>query len=142
MPLANVDRLKATLGLDVTKQGSDMFQASVFAQNSSMSASPYTSAEMLQAYVNAGLSDLVPRIVESIDQQAAHRQRLEETCTLRGERREDRAQAGALVLAIIGLLGSLYAAYMGVSAWVCGIGIIVSIGGPNAATVLGRILDR
>ncbi len=77
MPVANVDSLKSTLGLDMRKQGSDMFQAAVFAQNSSMSASPYTSAEMLQAYVNAGLSDLVPRIVESIDQQAAHRQRLE-----------------------------------------------------------------
>jgi hypothetical protein len=139
---ANVDSLQSALGLDVTKQAPDTFQAAVFAQNRSMSASPYTSAEMLQAYVSAGFSELVPKIVESIDRQAAHRQRLEETCTLCSERREDRAQTGALIVAIIGLLGSLVAAYMGVSAWVCGIGIIVSIGGPNAATVVSRILDK
>jgi hypothetical protein len=97
---------------------------------------------MLQEYVNAGLSELVPKIIESIDRQVAHRQALEETCTLRSERREDRAQIGAQVLSVLGLLASLYAGYKGVSSWVCGIGIVVSIGGPNAATIVGRFLDK
>ena len=42
----------------------------------------------------------------------------------------------------IGTLGALTAAYMGVPSLVCIVVVVVAVGGPNAATIVGRLLDR
>jgi len=141
VPSANVEYLRQTLGVDVTKD-SEEFRAIVQRRTMSISSSPYTSPEMLEEYVKRGFPDMPAMVIQAIDRQVAHRQSLERLETERSERRQDRAQTGAQVIGILGLLASLFAAWFGVSPWVCGIGIIVSIGGPNAATVVGRVMDR
>ena len=38
--------------------------------------------------------------------------------------------------------GALVAGYFGVPVTVCAVVAILGVGGPNAATVIGRVLDR
>lgn len=142
VPADNVEVLKDTLGVDVARMSAAQVQEVAVALSRSMSASPYSSAEMMQEYRDRGFPDLPDKIVRSIDLQTAHRQGLESLVTKGGERRKDRAQWGAQAVAVTGLVGALVAGYLGVPSAVRVAAIVVAIGGPNAATILGRVLDR
>jgi hypothetical protein len=128
--------------VDVATLTPEKMRAFVTAITGSISSSPYSSAEMLQEYVQRGFPDLPEKVVRAIDQQVAHRQSLEKTVTQNQERRENRAQWGAQILSVLGLSGSLLAGYVGVPPAICIVAIVVSIGGPNAATIVARVLDR
>lgn len=103
---------------------------------------PYPPADVLAEYAAKGLPHLADRIVEAIDQEFAHRRQLERASADGDERRKGFAQWGAIALGMLGTLGALGAAYMGVPASVCVVVVVVSVGGPNAATIVGRLLDR
>ena len=117
-------------------------QAFVAKITSSRSASPYSSAGMLEEYVNRGFPNLPEKIIQAIDQQVAHRQELERFITISREKRENRAQLGAIAIGVLGLLLASFCGYLGVSSLVCGTIAVAAIGGPNAATILARWMDR
>lgn len=142
VPTENVAILREGLGVDVAKLSPQKMQALVMAMTQSTSASPYSSAEMLQEYRDRGFPEIADKVILTIDQQIAHRQQLEVFATQQREYRENRAQWGALLIAIAGTGGALFAGYVGVSSYVCGICIVVSVGGPSTATVAARLLDR
>ena len=144
VPAQNIEILREGLGLDISQENPEALQGvlRVFGLRQSISSSPYTSAEMLEDYVNRGFPDLPGKVISAIDQQVAHRQKLETIVTQGSEQRKGRAQIGAQVIGGLGIVAALVAAYFHVSAWVCSICIVVSIGGPNAASIMGRILDR
>lgn len=141
VPAENVEILRESFGLDLAREPPERVRAAI-TMAASISASPYLSPEMFQEYVARGFPELPNMIVATIDRQTAHRQELERLQTTGSERRLNRAQWGALCIGLIGLLGSLGAGYLGVPPWICVVGIVVSIGGPNGATVLSRFLDR
>ena len=140
VPAESVEILRASLGADVTKDPERL--RAVIEMAASVSASPYPSADMLAAYVANGLPELVDKVVGTINQQVAHRQSLERLRAEGVERRQGRAQWGAVILGVIGTLGALGGAYLSVPPLVCIVVAIVAVGGPNAATIVGRILDR
>lgn len=108
----------------------------------SVSASPYPSARMLAQYVEQGMPDLVAKIVATIDEQVAHRQRLERQREAGSQNRQNLAQLGAFALGVVGTAGALVAGYFGVPPVICIVAVVMSVGGPNAATVVARLIDR
>jgi len=86
--------------------------------------------------------DLVARVLERIDAETDHRRRLELKLVAWNERRLDLAQIMAFMVAISGTVGAFVAGYLGVPSLVCVAAIVFCIGGPNAATILARVLDR
>jgi uncharacterized membrane protein len=103
--------------------------------------SPYPPADVLATCV-AIEPDLVARALERIDAETDHRRRIELKLVARNECRLDLAQIMAFVVALSGTVGALVAGYLGVPSAVCIAAIVFCIGGPNAATVLARVLDR
>jgi hypothetical protein len=97
---------------------------------------------MLAGYVERGLPDLVAKTISTIDEQIAHRQRLERQREEGSRTRRNLAQLGALILGVFGTLGALMAGYYGVPSSICIAVVVMSVGGPNAATVVARLLDR
>lgn len=144
VPSQSVEILKEGLGVDLSIAPPDEVRAMVqlFRASMSVSSSPYTSGNMLKEYVDAGLPHVAEKAIVSIDQQRDHRQKLEELVTRRSEDRKDKGQLGAQVIAVLGVVGALVAAYFGVSSWVCFVVVIVAIGGPNAATIAARFIDK
>lgn len=141
VPARNVALLKDALGVDVAGPPQDML-ALVHSMTRSMSASPYTSPEMLGEYRDKGFPELVDKIINTIDQQNVHRQSLETIQTKGAEARENRGQLGAQIIAGTGLIGALIGGHFGVPTWICVVVVVVSIGGPNTATIVARFLDR
>ena len=138
----NVEILNEALGVDLSKVSPDQMKLLAQTLKASVSSSPYTSGEMLAEYRDAGFPEIVNRALDSIDQQRDHRQNLEISITNRSEARKDRSQTGAQVSAILGLIGALIAGYFKVPSWICIVAIIFAIGGPNAATIAARMMDR
>jgi hypothetical protein len=94
---------------------------------------------MLKAY-DAYKDGTGAEVMEWIKDQTRHRQKLESERTKGSEKRLDRAQNYALVVALFGIGVAAVTSF-----WSIGTAIviaIVSVGGPGAATVLARILDR
>jgi uncharacterized membrane protein len=83
--------------------------------------------------------EIVPMLMKWTDSQISHRQALENTVTNSSERRKDRAQVGALIVALFGLGMATVAAINGQTIAAC-ILAIVSVGGPVAATILASKL--
>lgn len=108
---------------------------------SDFAPSPYPPADVLATYV-AIEPDLVARVLERIDAETDHRRRIELKLVSRNERRLDLAQIMAFVVALSGTFGAFAAAHIGVPSAVCIAAIVFCIGGPNAATILARVLDR
>jgi uncharacterized membrane protein len=142
VPAENVELLREHLGLDVETAPAVLRAVAAAHLTTSISASPFPSPQMLKEYVEAGFADLPDRIIGTIDRQTQHRQALERQVTEGSERRQNSAQRAAQILGLAGLLASLTAGYLQVPAWICIAGILVSIGGPNAATVIARFVDK
>ena len=102
---------------------------------------PYPPPEVLAAYA-AIETGLLARILDRIDAETTHRRSLEQVLVSRTEDRTDRSQTMAFIVALGGTVGALVAGYLGVSSAVCITVLVFCIGGPNAATILARILDR
>jgi hypothetical protein len=79
--------------------------------------------------------------MEWIKDQTRHRQKQEQKRTDGSEKRLGRAQNYAFIVALFGLTVSMISAYFGSTVAAIAFAI-VSVGGPGAATVLARILDR
>lgn len=79
-------------------------------------------------------------VVEHVKEQSHHRQALERQRTEGSERRQGRAQTYAFVVAILSVLVSAMAASY--SSFVAAVIVVVGVGGPAAATIVARILDR
>jgi hypothetical protein len=141
VPSENIEALREFLGVDVT-QDTDEVRALILQRTMSISHSPYSSPAMLDEYVKRGFPEMPAKIVDATDGQTKHRQDLERLVTERTQRRQDRAQLGSQIIGIIGVVLSLLAGWYNVPASICVTGIIVSIGGPNAATVIGRLMDH
>jgi uncharacterized membrane protein len=103
--------------------------------------SPYPLASTLRAYA-AFDPDLVKRVLDNTDLQIAHRHQMERDLMTVSERRRDRGQIFAFTVAMSGTVGAFVAGYLGVPSLVCVVAIVFCIGGPNAATILARVLDR
>jgi hypothetical protein len=94
---------------------------------------------MLKAYddYRAGTG---AEVMEWIKDQTLHRQKLERKRTDRSQTRLDRAQKYAFIVALFGLVVAVITSYW--NGWAAAIFAIVSVGGPSAATILARVLDR
>ena len=141
VPPENVEFLRETVGIDM-RQDPAQVRAAVVRMAMSISHSPYPSADMLAEYRDKGFPELATKVIATIDQQTAHRQSLERTQVNGAQSRLLWAQRGAMALGFFGIGAAAIAAYFAVSTTVCVTIVIVAVGGPNAATVVGRILDR
>lgn len=122
------------IGIDTPEKA-----AAVIAITASVSRSPFPSPEMLKGY-----DDYKPgtgaEVMEWIKDQTRHRQCLERKRTNGSEKRLDNAQRNSLWVAILGILVGGAVAYWNT---VVGVAIAVTaVGGPPAATILARILDK
>lgn len=142
VPVENVEILKDGFGFDITKKKPAEVQAFVQVLSRSMSSSPYTSAAMLEDYVKRGFPDLPGRVLEAIDIQRDHRIALEQATTSGSERRRNRSQIFAQVLGCGSVIGALIGGYYQVPTTICIAVVVVGVGGPNAATILGRVMDK
>jgi len=133
-------RVLQQLGLDVESPHA-LAEAIELLSTVTMSRSPYPSAEMLTGYerFRSGFAD---RIIDKIDAQTRHRQRLEEERVFKDERRRDRGQIFGFITAITGLVVSALIALQGGSFVVASIIAIVAVGGPSAANLLARYFER
>jgi uncharacterized membrane protein len=133
-------KLLQQLGLDVESPHA-IAEAIELLSTVTMSRSPYPSAEMLSGYeqFRSGFAD---RILDKIDAQTTHRQRLEEARVFKDERRRDHSQIFGFVTAIAGLSVSALITLQGGSFLVASIIAIVAVGGPSAANVLARYFER
>ncbi|MBB2171756.1 hypothetical protein [Gluconacetobacter asukensis] len=157
VPAENVAILKENLGIDPSSSP-DVLLARISATVST-SSSPYTSAEMLEDYVQRGMPDVKDRVLDTIDeerrwrhareeQEQNHRHAIEreEIALARARmdeehRQQRRSQKNALVIALIGIIGALGGSYFlpaGVCIWV----IVICVGGPSTATIAARLLDH
>ena len=142
VPSENVNIIREGLGFDISKQNPESIQQIVQILSASMSRSPYTSAEMLEDYVRRGFPDIPAKVIKSIDKQREHRQELEKSTTAGSEKRQNRAQLAAQVLSFSSVAGALIGGFYGVPPSICAVVVIVGVGGPNAATVLSRVVDK
>lgn len=141
IPAENVEIIRESLGVDVTKESPERVRE-LIAMRASISSSPYPSPEMLAEYAARGFPDLVPKIISVIDTQRQHRQEHEKKRTDGSETRLNRSQMSATTLGFFGLAGALVGGYFHVPTWICIVVALISVGGPNAATVISRIVDR
>jgi uncharacterized membrane protein len=79
-------------------------------------------------------------VMEWIKDQTRHRQKLESKRTEGSEKRLERAQNYAFTVGLFGLVVAAVTSYW--NGWTAAVFAIVSVGGPGAATVLARVLDR
>jgi uncharacterized membrane protein len=139
IPDAEIERLRS-LGVDIDDP-SIADEIAFIASQVSVSESPYPSADILEQYENfrPGLSErIIERIDRALDKSAEQRLLLHD----RQERRKDRAQWSAIGISFFGLIVAPLTAYF-TDGWVVpSIIAIISVGGPNAAMVLARYLDR
>lgn len=101
---------------------------------------PIPPAEMLAEYdrIQPGLAK---QIIGWTEKQQSHRQHLEIVTTQGSERRQDRSQTYAFVVAVAGILGAATVGIFG--NWVAAAFIVVAcVGGPATASILARWLDR
>ena len=122
------------IGIDTPEKA-----ARVIALTASISRSPFPSPDMLKAYDDYR-QGTGAEVMEWIKDQTKHRQKLEIKRTEGSERRLDRAQNYALIVALFGLVVAGAISYW--NGWAAAVVAIVSVGGPGAATVLARVLDR
>jgi hypothetical protein len=111
----------------------------VAAITASLSRSPYPSAEMLREYREIGVMD---QVLEHINAQALHRQSLEVLKTKGSERRQYLGQTGAFLVGLVGIALAVAGSIYGANTWVCAVVAVAAVGGPKAAPVLSRVLDR
>jgi Cu/Ag efflux pump CusA len=78
-------------------------------------------------------------VVEWLKDQTRHRQGLERNRTDGSERRLNRSQIFAFVIAMVGLVIAAIASYW--STFVAAVIAIVAVGGPSAASILARLID-
>lgn len=136
VPSDSVEILKK-LGVDLQQPEQVMQFAATF--QTSVSSSPYPSPDMLFAYDphKPGFSN---DIIAVIDGQRHHRQQLEVERTRRRERHLDVAQRNAFIVAILGIFLAAGGSFAGVDKSVCIAIALISVGGPNAATVISRFV--
>ncbi len=124
--LSSDPRLALTIGA--------VLQASVF---SSPWPSPQTLSEM-----NALEPGLHRELIEEIKKQADHRRTLEKSLVERILGVQDRAQRSSFFLALIGMLLATGLSLLGAPNLLTMTIVIAAIGGPNAATILARLIDK
>ena len=100
---------------------------------------PIPPPDMLAEY-NRAVPGAGDEIFRSWRQQQQHRHGIEEQRTSRDEARMDRSQRNTLIIALIGLALATVTALLDGNPWVAGVIAVVSVGGPNAATILSRLL--
>lgn len=144
----NAHLLKEKLGIDPT-ESSDLLLQQVSLITGSISRSPYSSADMLKQYVDAGMPEVKNRALDAIDEERRHRIRMDErqmalheTAVQATIKQQQAGQTGAWVISGVGILASILAGYIGLSIWICITIIVVAVGGPPAATTIARVLDR
>lgn len=81
--------------------------------------------------------EIVDKLIEWTETQAAHRRDLERTRTERSENRFDRGQKIAAAVALGGLILAAAEGVFG-NPWVAAVIAIVAIGGPTAAIIMAR----
>ncbi|NBC32797.1 MAG: hypothetical protein GVY13_09000 [Alphaproteobacteria bacterium] len=114
---------------------------SMMASRSSISRSPYPSAEMLREYESfkTGLSD---HVISTIDEGIKARNRHNVQCDLLEERRKNRGQWAGILLSFFGVSIASGLNYL-TGGWVLPAVIVIAcVGGPGTATVLARYLDK
>jgi len=142
IPQQTVDLLNHRLGINVSTDNPDRIMAVMGSMTRSRSVSPYTSADMLQEYKDKGFPWLVDKVVETIDAENSHRQKMESILVDREQNRLDRAQYGALIIAVLGVAGCLIAGYLGVPKSICIAVALLAIGGPSGANIASRLVDH
>ncbi len=138
VPVEAAEIIRGGFGLDLSQSPEDI-RRQVELIRMSISRSPYPAPDMLFAYEpqRPGFAD---RIINVIDEQRAHRQRLEIQASDRENARLDRAQRNAFVIGAIGLIGAIFGGYLGIDRWICITVATVAVGGPNAATIISRFI--
>lgn len=105
-----------------------------------MFSGPIPPAEMLAEY-DALQPGLGRELIGWARAQQEHRRGLEQLTTRGAEKRMNRSQTYSFILALLSIGGGIFAAWLGLH-WIAAIIVVAGIGGPNAATVLARYLDR
>lgn len=108
----------------------------------SISASPYASPKVLRAYDEEYRQGFSDKVVQTIDNQIAHRQALERAQVLGAERRKDRGQVFGFAVALGSFVAAAVFHLIGMPAWISFGAMVLGIGGPSAAIVAARALDR
>ncbi|HEV7286319.1 MAG TPA: hypothetical protein VGN75_15800 [Kaistia sp.] len=111
------------------------------AVTTSMSRSPWPSADMLAEYREFDRS-LPDKLIAELKGQSEHRRRLEGERQSRSENRQDRSQRYAFIIAIVGILAAGGFSLAGAPTALAVTIVVAAIGGPNTATVLARLIDR
>lgn len=109
--------------------------------STSMSRSPWPSADMLAEYSEFD-PELPGKLINELQGQSAHRRALEAERQTRSEKRQDRAQRNAFIIAVLGILAAGGFSLAGVPTVLTVTIVVSAIGGPNAATVLARLIDK
>lgn len=144
----NADLLKQQLGIDPTEPPEQLLQQ-VSLITGSISRSPYSSADMLQQYVAAGMPEVKDRALDAIDEERHHRMQLDNRHMAMQEEamqatisQQKSGQYGSWIIAGCGVGGAILGGWLGISVWICIIIPIVCVGGPSAATAIARVLDK
>ncbi len=122
------------IGIDTPEKA-----AAVIAISASVSRNPFPSPDMLRAYDDYK-SGTGAEVMEWIKDQTRHRQGLERDRTNGSERRLNTAQQNSLIIAILGVLVAAGTSFF--SPLVASVIVVVAVGGPSAATIIARILDK
>ena len=106
-----------------------------------ISSSPWPSAQTL-ADMNALEPGLHRELIDEFKMQAEHRRALERATVEHSLNVQDRSQRNAFIVALGGMAVAGLLAYFKLSDVVAAIIVIAAIGGPSAATVLARLIDK
>jgi Flp pilus assembly protein TadB len=93
---------------------------------------------MLRAY-DEYKTGMGTEVVEWLKDQTRHRQRLERQRAEGSERRLNRPQISALVVAIAGVVVAAIASLW--STFVAAVIVVVAVGGPSTASIVARLID-
>jgi uncharacterized membrane protein len=138
------EQVPTELAAVLRKRGIDLQNPSVrqavrVTASVTLTQGPIPSAQALAEYedVRPGLVD---QIIGWADAQIKHRMNRENYASERAERRLDRSQRNAFILGSVALILAGALAYLGSGGWVPTVIAVVGVGGPNAATLLSRLI--
>lgn len=144
----SADLLREKLGIDPTESPEQLIQQ-VSLITGSISRSPYSSAEMLQQYVAAGMPEVKDRALDAIDEERRHRMQIDnrhvdmqENAMKATISQQKSGQIGAWVVAAMGTGAAVLGGWLGIPTGICVTIAIVTVGGPSAATTLARVIDQ
>ncbi|MFT8699259.1 hypothetical protein [Acetobacter orientalis] len=158
VPAESVQLLRDTLGIDL-ESPQESLRARLVA-TTSRSVSPYTSAEMLNSYVQYGMPDVKDRALETIDEERRWRHAREEqeqnhqhAIDLRRVELESRkighdqalqkrSQIFSFCIGAGGTVGSLIAGFLHVPSLICIIVCAISVGGPSVASIVAQTIAK